>query len=93
MSDPEDTDPDEDQLIDDTRVLGLAPFELLIGREFKVPVWEDMVKSMAVGEVARFGCAFKVRAWWWVGGGRGTGREGVICRCQSISYTIWLFNV
>ena len=89
MSDPEDTDPDEDQLIDDTRVLGLAPFELLIGREFKVPVWEDMVQSMAVGEVARFGCAFKVRTWWWwwvegwVEGGRGTGKEGVICRCQS----------
>lgn len=81
MSDPEDTDPDEDQLIDDTRVLGLAPFELLIGREFKVPVWEDMVKSMAVGEVARFGCAFKVRAHGgdgWVGGwveGGGLGKK------------------
>ena len=77
VSDPQDTDPDADQLIDDTRELGLAPFELLIGREFKVPVWEDMVKSMTVGEVARFGCMFKVKAW---GGGGGVGRVRVVCR-------------
>lgn len=55
---------DEDNLresvIDDTRTLGTGPFELLIGREFKLSIWEEMLKTMRVGEIARFKCPFKV---------------------------------
>ena len=47
-------------MIDDTQTLGTGPFELLIGREFKLGVWEQMVKSMLVNEVARFSCPYKV---------------------------------
>ncbi len=47
-------------IIDDTRILGTGPFELLIGREFKLSILEDMVKGMLVGEVARFSCPYKV---------------------------------
>ena len=59
-SDPKDTDPDPDNLVDDTRTMGIGPFELLIGREFKLPLWEDMIKTMKVGEISRFGCEFRV---------------------------------
>ena len=58
-----DCDPDEDELIDDTRTLHSGPFELLIDREFKVKVWENAVKTMKIKEVARFGCEFKVRTY------------------------------
>ena len=40
--------------------MGIGPFELLIGREFKLPLWEDMIKTMKVGEISRFGCEFRV---------------------------------
>ena len=59
-SDPKDTDPDPDNLVDDTCTMGIGPFELLIGREFKLPLWEDMIKTMKVGEISRFGCEFRV---------------------------------
>ena len=52
--------PERDEVIDDTRTLGNGPFELLMGCEFKLDVWYDMVKTMRVGEVARFTCPFKV---------------------------------
>lgn len=55
-----DGDSTHERVIDDTRVLGTGPFELLIGRDFKLAVWEEMVKTMAVGEVARFTCPFQV---------------------------------
>lgn len=48
-------------VIDDTRDLGSGPFELLIGREFKLDIWEKLVREMLVGEVARFSCPYKVR--------------------------------
>ncbi|CAN7942547.1 unnamed protein product [Ixodes pacificus] len=49
-----DTDEDEpDAVIDDSRKLS-RPMELLIGKEFKLPVWEQCLKSMKVGEVAQF---------------------------------------
>ena len=55
---------DEDNLqqcvLDDSRTLGSGPFELIVGRDFKLGVWEDMVKSMRVGEIAQFKCPFKV---------------------------------
>lgn len=50
----------QDCVIDDSRTLGAGPFELLVGREFKLHVWEDMVKSMRIGEIARFKCPNKV---------------------------------
>lgn len=49
-----DTDEDEpDAVIDDSRKLG-RPMELLIGKEFKLPIWEQCLKSMKVCEVAQF---------------------------------------
>ena len=50
----------KDAVIDDTRTLGTGPFELLIGREFKLSVLEKMVKEMLLGEVARFSCPYEV---------------------------------
>ena len=54
------SDNEEQNILDDSRTLGTGPFELLVGREFKLGIWEDMVKTMRVGEVARFECPFKV---------------------------------
>ena len=51
---------DEQSVLDDSRTLGTGPFELLIGREFKLGIWEDLAKSMRLGEIARFKCPFKV---------------------------------
>lgn len=47
-------------IIDDSRRMGNGPFELLIGREFKLDIWEEMVRTMRLKEVARFTCPFKV---------------------------------
>ena len=47
-------------MIDDSRKLQSGPFELLVGREFKLSVWEEWVKGMLEGEVARFTCPYKV---------------------------------
>uniref|UniRef100_A0A131XI97 Putative aryl-hydrocarbon receptor-interacting protein n=1 Tax=Hyalomma excavatum TaxID=257692 RepID=A0A131XI97_9ACAR len=44
---------DPDGVIDDSRKLG-RPMELLIGKEFKLPIWEQCIKSMKVKEVAEF---------------------------------------
>ena len=55
-----DTLPEGSKVIDDSRIMGTGPFELLIGREFKLSVWEELVRSMRVGEVARFLCPFEV---------------------------------
>ena len=49
-----------ESVVDDTRTMATGPFELLIGREFKLNVWEEMVKTMRVGEIARFRCPFEV---------------------------------
>lgn len=40
-------------MIDDSRKL-TQPMELLIGKQFKLEVWETAVQTMAVGEVAEF---------------------------------------
>ena len=48
-------------MVDDSRLMGCGPFELLVGREFKLAVWEEMLQTMLVGEVARFYCPFQVR--------------------------------
>lgn len=43
-------------LLDDTRHIGNGPFELIIGRSFKLKIWEELVRGMLVNEVARFTC-------------------------------------
>eukprot|EP00118_Oscarella_pearsei_P012078 m.85803 g.85803 ORF g.85803 m.85803 type:complete len:342 (+) comp36474_c0_seq1:119-1144(+) len=44
-------------VIDDSRTMGCGPFELLIGRKFKLSVWEDLVKTMRQGEKSTFRCS------------------------------------
>ncbi|KAH9373434.1 AH receptor-interacting protein-like [Haemaphysalis longicornis] len=44
---------DPDGVVDDSRKLR-RPMELLIGKEFKLPIWEQCIKSMKVKEVAQF---------------------------------------
>lgn len=48
-------DDDERQLLDDSRQ-SKHPFELLIGKKFKLDVWETLIKTMRVNEVAEFVC-------------------------------------
>ncbi|XP_015783502.1 AH receptor-interacting protein [Tetranychus urticae] len=45
----------EEKIIDDSRKLG-KPMELLIGKKFKLEIWETLIKTMRIGEVARFHC-------------------------------------
>ena len=47
-------------VLDDTRAMGMDPMELLMGREFRLPIWERMIKTMKVGEIARFSCPYEV---------------------------------
>uniref|UniRef100_UPI00358E87FD AH receptor-interacting protein n=1 Tax=Myxine glutinosa TaxID=7769 RepID=UPI00358E87FD len=42
-------------LLDDSRAYG-RPMELLLGKQFKLPVWETLLRSMRPGEVAIFCC-------------------------------------
>ncbi|CAG7825264.1 unnamed protein product [Allacma fusca] len=44
---------DSEDVIDNTKNMK-NPMELLLGRQFKLEVWESMLKTMAVGEVAKF---------------------------------------
>ena len=41
--------------IDDSKKLG-QPFELIYGKKFKLDVWEEIVKTMKIGEVSEFHC-------------------------------------
>ncbi|XP_041779146.1 AH receptor-interacting protein [Anopheles merus] len=43
-------------LIDDSRAHGQKPMELVLGKKFKLEVWESIVQQMALHEVARFRC-------------------------------------
>jgi len=45
----------ETNVIDDSRNFK-KPFELLYGKSFKLSCWEECVKTMLVGEIARFSC-------------------------------------
>ncbi|XP_044737631.1 AH receptor-interacting protein [Chrysoperla carnea] len=45
---------DDRTLIDDSRALGDKPMELVIGKKFKLEVWEAIVQKMALNEVAQF---------------------------------------
>lgn len=42
-------------MIDDSRSYN-KPMELIIGKKFKLEVWEELIKTMRVGEVSRFYC-------------------------------------
>ncbi|KAF7219029.1 aryl-hydrocarbon-interacting protein-like 1 isoform X3 [Nothobranchius furzeri] len=46
---------DERTVIDDSRVVG-TPMEIVIGNMFKLDIWEALLSSMRVGEVAEFWC-------------------------------------
>ena len=50
-----------DDLIDDSRAMKLPPMELYMGRDFIMPIWEELVKTMKVGEISRFACPYDVR--------------------------------
>lgn len=43
------------KLLDCSKTLG-QPFELLIGKKFKLQIWEEMIKTMRVNEISRFVC-------------------------------------
>ncbi|XP_075220398.1 AH receptor-interacting protein [Lycorma delicatula] len=44
---------DDETVIDDSRKMG-KPMELILGKKFKLEVWEVILSAMAVNEVARF---------------------------------------
>uniref|UniRef100_A0A5F4W8I2 peptidylprolyl isomerase n=1 Tax=Callithrix jacchus TaxID=9483 RepID=A0A5F4W8I2_CALJA len=50
---------DEGTVLDDSRARG-KPMELIIGKKFKLPVWETIVCTMREGEIAQFLCDIKV---------------------------------
>lgn len=51
---------DEDRtVLDDSRHTG-KPMELIFGKKFKLEVWEKLLKTMKVKEVAEFTCDIKV---------------------------------
>lgn len=45
--------------MDDSRARG-KPMELIVGKKFKLPVWEAVLRTMRPGERARFRCDAKV---------------------------------
>uniref|UniRef100_A0ABM5EVM1 AIP/AIPL N-terminal FKBP-type PPIase domain-containing protein n=1 Tax=Pogona vitticeps TaxID=103695 RepID=A0ABM5EVM1_9SAUR len=45
----------ERTVIDDSRVGGI-PMEIIVGKMFKIEVWETLLTSMRIGEVAEFWC-------------------------------------
>lgn len=57
--------------MDDSRARG-KPMELIVGKKFKLPVWEAALRTMRPGERARFRCDAKV-------GGTGTCRGRGLC--------------
>ncbi|XP_054649859.1 aryl-hydrocarbon-interacting protein-like 1 isoform X2 [Dunckerocampus dactyliophorus] len=46
---------DERTVIDDSKVVG-TPMEIVIGNMFKLDIWETLLASMRIGEVAEFWC-------------------------------------
>ncbi|XP_017538767.1 AH receptor-interacting protein isoform X2 [Pygocentrus nattereri] len=49
-------------VLDDSRMMGgkSKPMELILGKKFKLPVWERVIATMRPGEVADFTCDIKV---------------------------------
>ena len=50
---------DERTVLDDSRHSD-KPMELIFGKKFKLEVWEKLLKTMKVKEVAEFTCEMKV---------------------------------
>lgn len=50
---------DEHTVIDDSKVVG-TPMEIVIGNMFKLHIWETLLSSMRIGEVAEFWCDITV---------------------------------
>uniref|UniRef100_A0A8C2HM25 peptidylprolyl isomerase n=1 Tax=Cyprinus carpio TaxID=7962 RepID=A0A8C2HM25_CYPCA len=48
-------------VLDDSRTMGgrSKPMELILGKKFKLPVWEQVVTTMREGEIADFTCDVK----------------------------------
>ncbi|KAI5625201.1 AH receptor-interacting protein [Silurus asotus] len=48
-------------VLDDSRMMGgkSKPMELILGKKFKLPVWERVVSTMRPGEIAEFTCDVK----------------------------------
>uniref|UniRef100_A0A8C9UXN9 peptidylprolyl isomerase n=1 Tax=Scleropages formosus TaxID=113540 RepID=A0A8C9UXN9_SCLFO len=48
-------------VLDDSRTMGgrSKPMELILGKKFKLPVWEHVVTTMREGEIAEFTCDTK----------------------------------
>lgn len=44
---------DIEKIIDDSKKIG-HPMELILGKKFKMPVWEECIKSMRLHEVSEF---------------------------------------
>ncbi|RXM93295.1 Aryl-hydrocarbon-interacting protein-like 1 [Acipenser ruthenus] len=54
---------DEDRtVLDDSKKVGV-PMEVVIGNMFKLEIWESLLCSMRVGEVAEFLCDVIAVAW------------------------------
>uniref|UniRef100_A0AAY4D6A9 Aryl-hydrocarbon-interacting protein-like 1 n=1 Tax=Denticeps clupeoides TaxID=299321 RepID=A0AAY4D6A9_9TELE len=51
---------DERTVIDDSKKVGV-PMEIVIGNMFKLDVWETLLSSMRIGEVAEFWCDVTVQ--------------------------------
>lgn len=49
-------------VLDDSRTMGgkSKPMELILGKKFKLPVWERVIITMREGEIAEFTCDVKV---------------------------------
>lgn len=54
-------------VLDDSRTMGgkSKPMELILGKKFKLPVWECVVSTMRVGEISEFTCDVKVHGVVW----------------------------
>lgn len=50
------------QVLDDSRAMGAhsKPMELILGKKFKLAVWERVLITMRAGEVSQFTCNTKV---------------------------------
>lgn len=48
-------------MIDDSKVVG-TPMEIVIGNMFKLDIWETLLSSMRIDEVAEFWCDIIVSA-------------------------------
>ena len=50
----------QNEVLDDSRTWD-KPMELILGKKFKLEVWETCLQTMAVGEVASFQVSFLLR--------------------------------